>query len=104
MLGHATMSVDNEVIPWFQKRVLVDSQRHRQLEQVCKGRFTDNSQVTKATRLAAREATLLTADDIPPAMKEALVKPLSREVSKWTQNRSTSFGFWRRSWRWCGWC
>ena len=82
MLGHATMSVDNEVIPDFQKRVLVDPERPRQLEQVYKERLTDNSQVTKAARLAAREAALLMADDIPPAMKEALVKPLSSEVSK----------------------
>ena len=82
MLGHATMSVDNEVIPDFQKSVLVDPERPRQLEQVYKERLTDNSQVTKAARLAAREAALLMADDIPPAMKEALVKPLSSEVSK----------------------
>ena len=82
MLGHATMSVDNEVIPDFQKRALVDPERPRQLEQVYKELLTDNSQVTKAARLAAREAALLMAVDIPPAMKEALVKPLSSEVSK----------------------
>ena len=93
MLGHVTMSGDNDVIPGFQKRVLVDPERLRRLEQVYKERLTDNSQVTKAARLAAREAALLTAEDIPPAMKEALVKPLLREVRKWTKAVQRSVGF-----------
>ena len=50
-----------------------------------KERLTDNSQLTKAARLAAQEAALLTSEDIPPAMKQALVKPLSRDVLKWTK-------------------
>ena len=56
-------------------------------------RLTDNSQVTKATHLAAREAALLMAEDIPPAMKEVLVKPLSREVRKWTKAVRRLVGF-----------
>ena len=48
---------------------------------------------TKAARLAAREAALLMAEDIPPAMKEALVKPLSREVRKWTKAVRRQVGF-----------
>ena len=93
MLGHVTMSGDHDVIPGFQKRVLVDPERLRRLEQVYKERLTDNSQVTKAARLAAREAALLMAEDIPPAMKEALVKPLSREVRKWTKAVRRPVGF-----------
>ena len=93
MSGHVTMSGDNDVIPGFQKRVLVDPERLRRLEQVYKERLTDNSQVTKAARLAAREAALLTAEDIPPAMKEALVKPLLREVRKWTKAVQRPVGF-----------
>ena len=77
MLGHVTVSGDNDVIPGFQKRVSVDPERLRRLEQVYKERLTDNSQVTKAARLAAREAALLMAEDIPPAML--------REVRKWTK-------------------
>ena len=76
---------DNDVIPGFQKRVLVDPERLRRLEQVYKERLTNNSQVTKAARLATREDALLVAEDILPAMKEALVKPLSCEVRKWTK-------------------
>ena len=87
------MSIDNEVIPGFQKRVLVDPERLRQLEQVYKERLTDNSQVTKAVHLAAREAALLMAEDIPPAMKEALVKPLLRKVHKWTKAVRRPVGF-----------
>ena len=93
MLGHVTMSGDNDVIPGFQKRVLVDPERLRRLEQVYKERLTDNSQVTKAARLAAREAALLMAEDIPPAMKEALVKLLSRKVRKWTKAVRRPVGF-----------
>ena len=80
MLGHATMSGDNEVTPGFQKRVLVDPERFHQLKQVYKERLTDNFQVIKAAHLAAREAALLMVEDIPLAMKEALVKPLSHKV------------------------
>ena len=93
MLGHVTMSADNNVIPGFQKRVLVDPELLRRLEQVYKEHLTHNSQVTKAARLAAREAALLMAEDIPPAMKEALVKPLSREVRKWTKAVRRPVGF-----------
>ena len=75
----------NKGIPGFQKRVLLDPERLRQLEQVYKERFTDNSQVTKAVRVAAREAALLVAGNIPPAMKEPLVEPLSQEVRKRTK-------------------
>ena len=50
-----------------------------------KERLTDNSQVT--------EAALLMAEDIPPAMKEALVKPLLREVRKWTKAVRRPVGF-----------
>ena len=85
MLGHGTMRGDDEVTPRFQKRVLVDPEWLRQLKQVYKERSTDNSQVTKATHPAAKEPTLLLLDDIPPAMKQAWVKPLSREVHKWTK-------------------
>ena len=54
--------------------MLVGLERLRQLEQVYKERLTDNSQVIKAARLAAREAALLLmAEDILPSMKEALV-------------------------------
>ena len=93
MLGHVTMSSVNDVIPGFQKRLLVDPEWLRRLEQVYKERLTDNSQVTKATRLAAREAALLMAEVIPPAMKEALVKPLSHEVRKWTNAVRRPMGF-----------
>ena len=93
MLGHVTMSGDNDVIPGFQKRVLVDPERLRRLEQVYKERLTDNSQVTKAARLAAREPALLMAEDIPLAMKEALVKPLLREVRKWAKAVRCPVGF-----------
>ena len=79
------MSGDNNVIPGFQKRVLVDPERLRRLEQVYKERLTDNSQVTKAA--------LLMAEDIPAAMKEALVKPLLREVRKWTKAVRRPVGF-----------
>ena len=69
----------------LKKHVLVNPKKLRQLEQVYRGSLTDKSQVTKVARLAAQEAALLMADDIPPVMKEALVKPLSHKVRKWTQ-------------------
>ena len=58
-----------------------------------KERLTDNSQVTKAGHLAAKEAALLMVEDIPLAMKEALVKPLSRKVRKWTKAVRRPVGF-----------
>ena len=87
------MSGDNNVIPGFQKRVFVAPERLRRLEQVYKKRLTDNSQVTKAACLPAREAALLMAEDILPAMKEALVKPLSHEVRKWMKTIRRPVGF-----------
>ena len=73
--------------------MLVDPERLCWLEQVYKERLTDNFQVTKAARLAAREAPLLMAKDIPPARKEVLVKPLLREVHKWTKAVQHPVGF-----------
>ena len=71
----------------------MDPQRLCQLEQVHKVRLTDNSQVTKAASLAAKEAALLMSYDIPPAMKQALVKLLSREVYKWAKTFLRPLGF-----------
>ena len=51
-----------EGIPGFQKQVLVDPEWLSQLEEVYKERLTENSQLTKAVRLAAKEAAIHMSD------------------------------------------
>ena len=51
-----------EGTPGFQKQVLVDPEWLSQLEEVYKERLTENSQLTKAVRLAAKEAAILMSD------------------------------------------
>ena len=78
------MSKD-EGIPGFQKQVLVDPERLRQLEEVYRERLTENSQLKKAAHLVAKQAAILMSNDIPLGMKKALVKPLAREKRQWTK-------------------
>ena len=49
------------------------------------GTFDGQLSIDEAARLAAQEAALLTSEDVPPAMKQALVKHLCRDVRKWTK-------------------
>ena len=78
------MSKD-EGIPGFQKQLLVDPERLRELEEVYRERLTENSQLTKAACLMAKEAAILMSDDIPLGMKKGLVKPLALEKRQWTK-------------------
>ena len=80
----ATKRKRASVVEGFQPRVLASPQQLQALEEDYKGRLTENSQLTKAARLAAEQEVLLNSD-VPPDMKVAMLKPLSRQVRKWTK-------------------
>ena len=60
----------------FQKKYLVSAEDMDPLVEQYKRTLTENSRLTYAARLAAKEHVLLTSD-LPPATKRVLVKALA---------------------------
>ena len=58
-------------VPGFKKHVLLDPQTLKQLEEGYKGHLTENSRLTRAARLAAKQHTLLKSKEIPPSINSS---------------------------------
>ena len=56
-----------------------------QLIQYYKGELTENALLNKAATLAAKKHVLLADPQLPPALVNALTKPLSQELTKLTK-------------------
>ena len=69
----------------FRKHVLMDPKRLPELEEVYKGRLTENAHLNKAARLAAKQHAFLTSTDIPSGIKHELLKDIAPDVQYWTK-------------------
>ena len=73
----------------YQKKYLVSPEDMERLVEQYKGTLTENSRLTHAARLAAKQHVLLTSPEIPPATKKIRVKALGPEVRKATRRVRT---------------
>ena len=73
----------------YQKKYLVSPADMEQLVEQYKGTLMENSRLTHAARLAAKQHVLLASPDIPPAIKKIRVKALGPEVRRTTKRVRT---------------
>ena len=74
--------------PYLKKYLVSPADMERLVEQY-KGTLTENSGLTHAARLAAKQHVLLASPELPPATKKMRVKALGREVRPATQRVRT---------------
>ena len=72
-------------VPGFKKHVLLDPKKLAELEELYKGRLTENARLNKAARLADKQHALLTSPEITPGIKHELLKDLTPDVQYWTK-------------------
>ena len=73
----------------YQKKYLVSPADMERLMKQYKGTLMENSRLTHAARLAAKQHVLLASPDIPPATKKIRVKALGPEVRRATKRVRT---------------
>ena len=73
----------------YQKKYLVSPADMERLVEQYKGTLMENSRLTHAARLAAKQHVLLASPEIPPATKTIRVKALGPEVSRATKRVRT---------------
>ena len=73
----------------YQKKYLVSPADMERLVDHYKGALMENSRLTHAARLAAKQHVLLASPDIPPATKKIRVKALGPEVRRATKRVRT---------------
>ena len=73
----------------YQKKYLVSPADMEQLVDQYKGTLTENSRLSHAARLAAKQHVLLASPEIPPATKKIRVKALGPEVRRATKRVRT---------------
>ena len=73
----------------YQKKYLVSPADMEQLVEQYKGTLMENSRLTHAARLAAKQHVLLASPEIPPATKKIRVKALGPEVRRATKRVRT---------------
>ena len=73
----------------YQKKYLVSPADMERLVEKYKGTLMENSRLTHAARLAAKQHVLLASPDIPPATKKIRVKALGPEVRRATKRVRT---------------
>ena len=73
----------------YQKKYLVSPADMERLVEQYKGTLTENSRLTHAARLAAKQHVLLTSPEIPPATKKIRVKALGPDVRRATRRVRT---------------
>ena len=69
----------------YQKKYLVSPADMERLVEQYKGTLMENSRLTHAARLAAKQHVLLASPDLPPATKKIRVKALGPEVRRATK-------------------
>ena len=69
----------------YQKKYLVSSADMERLVEQYKGTLMENSRLTHAARLAAKQHVLLASPEIPPATKKIRVKALGPAVRRATK-------------------
>ena len=69
----------------YQKKYLVSPADMERLVEQYKGTLMENSRLTHAARLAAKQLVLLASPEIPPATKKIRVKALGPEVRRATK-------------------
>ena len=69
----------------YQKKYLVSPADMERLVEQYKGTLMENSRLTHAARLAAKQHILLASPDLPPATKKIRVKALGPEVRRATK-------------------
>ena len=69
----------------FRKHLLMDPKRLAELEEVYKGRLTENARLNKVAHLAAKQHTLLTSTKVPSGIKHELLKDIAPDVQYWTK-------------------
>ena len=80
------MTADS-VVPGFEKYLLIDPKEMDRLESIQRARLRETPKSRKIARLAATEAALLTSEHLPPGTKEALAKPVARELRQWMSRK-----------------
>ena len=73
----------------YQKKYLVSPADMERLVEQYKGTLMENSRLTHAARLAAKQHVLLASPDLPPATKKIRVKALGPEVRRATKRVRT---------------
>ena len=73
----------------YQKKYLVSPADMERLVEQYKGTLMENSRLTHAARLAAKQHVLLASPDLPPATKKIRVKALGPEVRRATKRLRT---------------
>ena len=73
----------------YQKKYLVSPADMERLVEQYKGTLMENSRLTHAARLAAKQHVLLASPEIPPATKKIRVKALGPEVRRATKRVRT---------------
>ena len=73
----------------YQKKYLVSPADMERLVEQYKGTLMENSRLTHAARLAAKQHVLLASPDLPPATKKIRVKALEPEVRRATKRVRT---------------
>ena len=73
----------------YQKKYLVSPADMERLVEQYKGTLMENSRLTHAARLAAKQPVLLASPEIPPATKKIRVKALGPEVRRATKRVRT---------------
>ena len=73
----------------YQKKYLVSPEDMERLVEQYKGTLMENSRLTHAARLAAKQHVLLASPEIPPATKKIRVKALGPEVRRATRRVRT---------------
>ena len=73
----------------YQKKYLVSPADMERLVEQYKGTLMENSRLTHAARLAAKQHVLLASPEIPPATKKIRVKALGPEVGRATKRVRT---------------
>ena len=69
----------------YQKKYLVSPADMERLAEQYKGTLMENSRLTHAARLAAKQHVLLASSDLPPVTKKIRVKALGPEVRRTTK-------------------
>ena len=76
--------VDDKIIMAFQPTYLVSPEDMDRLVQKHKETLMENNVLTKAARVTAEREVALNSD-MPPALKEAVVKDLGKDLRTWTK-------------------